>query len=100
MEQALQNGQMTATEEKDLIALCGDLSKRFAERAADYDRQATWPIKDYEDRQAGKVRPEPLRTEKHQHPSGDHCYCPYCDIEIMDNATYCEACQSNLEEEH
>ncbi len=40
---------MTATEEKDLIALCGDLSKRFAERAADYDRQATWPIKDYED---------------------------------------------------
>ena len=57
-------------------------------------------IKDYEDRKAGITRAEPVRKEEHQHSHGENCYCPYCDVEILDNATFCEACQSNLEEEH
>jgi nitrogen fixation NifU-like protein len=57
-------------------------------------------IQDYEDRKAGVVRSQPARKEEHEHSHGEKCYCPYCDIEIMDNTTFCDACQSNLEEEH
>ncbi len=57
-------------------------------------------IRDYEDRKAGVMRPELKRKEAHEHSHGKTCYCPYCDIEIMENATLCEACQSNLEEAH
>ncbi len=57
-------------------------------------------IQDYEDRLAGKTRPEPLRVEKHEHSHGGKCYCPYCDIELKENSEFCEACQSDLEEEH
>ena len=57
-------------------------------------------IQDFEDRKAGKSRPVLKRKEEHEHSHGEKCYCPYCDIEIMDNTTFCDACQSNLEEEH
>ncbi|MDN5201038.1 acyl-CoA dehydrogenase family protein [Fulvivirgaceae bacterium BMA10] len=40
---------MTKEEKKDLIETCSSLSKKFAERASEYDRKATWPVKDYED---------------------------------------------------
>ena len=56
-------------------------------------------IKNYEDRKAGIVRPEPIRQEKHEHTHDNECYCPYCDVEIEDGATFCEACQHSLEEE-
>ena len=57
-------------------------------------------IKDYEDRKAGITRAEPKRKDEHEHSHGDKCYCPYCDIELIENATFCDACQSSLEEEH
>jgi nitrogen fixation NifU-like protein len=57
-------------------------------------------IQDYEDRKAGITRAEPSRKNEHVHTQGDKCYCPYCDIEIVENSTFCDACQSNLEEEH
>jgi nitrogen fixation NifU-like protein len=57
-------------------------------------------LKDYQARKEGKQRPEPERIEVHEHADKGECYCPYCDIEIKDGATFCEACHSNLEEEH
>ena len=57
-------------------------------------------IKDYEDRLSGKVRPEPRRKEEHEHTHGDKCYCPYCDIEILPETTFCDACQRDIEESH
>lgn len=57
-------------------------------------------IQDYEDRKAGKPRQKPERQEKHTHAEGEHCYCPYCDVELEKGASYCTACQHNLEEEH
>jgi nitrogen fixation NifU-like protein len=57
-------------------------------------------IQDYEDRMAGVERPQPIRKEKHEHSHGEKCYCPYCDIEIQADITFCDACQSSLEEEH
>lgn len=57
-------------------------------------------IKNYEDRLAGIERPEAAREEPHEHSHGDKCYCPYCDIELDDGVSFCDACQSSLEEEH
>jgi nitrogen fixation NifU-like protein len=57
-------------------------------------------IKDYEDRKAGRNRPELKRKDEHEHTHGEKCYCPYCDIEISEGATFCDACQSDLEETH
>jgi nitrogen fixation NifU-like protein len=58
-------------------------------------------LQDYEDRLAGKPRREPAeRTESHAHGEGGKCYCPYCDVEIIDGVSFCEACQSDLDEEH
>ena len=57
-------------------------------------------IRDYEDREAGIIRQEPNHKDTHEHTQGDKCYCPYCDIELVDNPSFCDACQSNLEEEH
>jgi nitrogen fixation NifU-like protein len=57
-------------------------------------------IRDYEDRKAGITRAEPKRKDEHEHSHGDKCYCPYCDIELAENASFCDACQSSLEEEH
>jgi nitrogen fixation NifU-like protein len=57
-------------------------------------------LKDYKARKEGKELPESERVEPHEHKDKDECYCPYCDIEIQEGATFCEACHSNLEEEH
>jgi len=58
-------------------------------------------IKDYEARQAGKPRPaDQPQQEAHAHDKGGKCYCPYCDVEILEGISFCEACQSSLEEEH
>jgi nitrogen fixation NifU-like protein len=57
-------------------------------------------IKNYEDRLAGITRAEPKRKDEHEHTHGGKCYCPYCDIELDMEATFCDACQSSLEEEH
>lgn len=57
-------------------------------------------IRDYEDRKAGIVREQPVRQEAHEHHDGEQCYCPYCDVELNPNVIFCEACQSNLEDEH
>jgi nitrogen fixation NifU-like protein len=57
-------------------------------------------IQNYEDRLAGITRQEPVRKEAHEHVEGEKCYCPYCDIELDDAATFCEACHRELEEEH
>ncbi len=57
-------------------------------------------IRDYEDRKAGVTRAKPKRKEEHEHSHGERCYCPYCDIELAENSTFCDACQSSLEEEH
>jgi nitrogen fixation NifU-like protein len=58
-------------------------------------------LKNYENRQAGKVAPAEFRSEgKHQHDQGDKCYCPYCDVELENDVEFCEACQRSLIEEH
>ena len=57
-------------------------------------------IKDYEDRKAGKPRSVEIRKDAHEHSHGEQCYCPYCDVELDDGVNFCDACQSNLEEEH
>jgi nitrogen fixation NifU-like protein len=57
-------------------------------------------IKDYEARKAGLAPLELKRKDEHEHTHGDQCYCPYCDIELSENATFCDACQSSLDEEH
>jgi len=57
-------------------------------------------IKNYEDKKAGKTQPELKRKDQHEHSHGGKCYCPYCDVEILDNATFCEACHTNLKESH
>lgn len=57
-------------------------------------------IKDYEDKKAGRIVSDPKRKEPHEHTHGDRCYCPYCDAEIDEEATFCAACQTDLEEHH
>ena len=57
-------------------------------------------IKNYENGVAGISRPKEEHKEVHHHAEGGKCYCPYCDVEIQEDVTFCEACQSDLEEEH
>lgn len=57
-------------------------------------------IQDYEDKKAGVKRSGPARKEDHEHEKESHCYCPYCDVELAETSTFCEACQRNLDEEH
>lgn len=57
-------------------------------------------IKDFEARKSGKVPAEVKRKDQHEHHHGDKCYCPYCDVEIQEDTTFCKACQSDLTEEH
>jgi nitrogen fixation NifU-like protein len=57
-------------------------------------------LQDYEDRKAGKTRPEPERQEKHEHTHGEACYCPYCDTEVGEDAVFCKACRSDLDPHH
>ena len=54
-------------------------------------------IKDYEDRKAGKSKPEIVRKEVHAHSHGDKCYCPYCDAEVKEEAEFCESCKTHIQ---
>jgi nitrogen fixation NifU-like protein len=49
-------------------------------------------IKDYEDKKAGKTKPELKRKETHEHDHHEKCYCPYCDSEIKEGETTCKNC--------
>jgi nitrogen fixation NifU-like protein len=57
-------------------------------------------LKNYEDKKSGKAIPELKRKDEHEHSHGDKCYCPYCDIEILPETTFCEACHKDLNEQH
>jgi nitrogen fixation NifU-like protein len=58
-------------------------------------------IKDYEERKAGKSKPEAKRKDEHITSHGEEsCYCPYCDTEISEDANVCTSCQSELEVHH
>jgi len=58
-------------------------------------------IKDYQDRKAGIVRKTvSIKSEKHHHDQDGECFCPYCDVEIIADSPFCEACQSDLTEDH
>ncbi len=57
-------------------------------------------IKDYENRRSGKPTPALKRKDPHEHSHGETCYCPYCDVEILEGVSFCDACQSDLKEEH
>jgi len=43
---------MTEAEKTALISLCTDLAKKFAPRAAKYDREASFPVENYDDLKA------------------------------------------------
>jgi nitrogen fixation NifU-like protein len=57
-------------------------------------------IKNYEDRLAGKVVPEPKRVEfpviSHAHSHGEKCYCPYCNVEVAQAEGVCKSCGHTL----
>ena len=57
-------------------------------------------IKNYEDRKAGKVIPEPKRVEfpviSHAHNHGEKCYCPYCNVEVTEAEGVCKSCGHTL----
>jgi|SaaInl8_200m_RNA_FD_contig_123_19162_length_2558_multi_3_in_2_out_0_1 nitrogen fixation NifU-like protein len=57
-------------------------------------------IKDYENRKKGMAGFEPSQNKDNEHEHGEKCNCPYCDVELEKGATFCEACQSELNEEH
>jgi len=57
-------------------------------------------ITNYEDRKAGKTRPEEGHAEKHEHSEEAKCHCPYCDIDIEKDSTFCEACLTDLDDHH
>jgi nitrogen fixation protein NifU and related proteins len=57
-------------------------------------------IKDYEDKKAGRVKPEPLRFEIYKHAQSEKCYCPYCDAELEAGAPFCKACQTEIPDRH
>jgi nitrogen fixation NifU-like protein len=57
-------------------------------------------IKDFEDKKEGRTRSVLKRKDEHEHSHGDKCYCPYCDVELSEGATFCDACHSDLVEEH
>ena len=53
-------------------------------------------IDDYQNRKAGKPPARLKRKDKHEHSHGERCLCPYCDAEINESSSFCDACQSNL----
>lgn len=57
-------------------------------------------IKDYEGRKSGKPSTELKRKEVREHNHDGECYCPYCDVQIQEDTTFCKACQTSLEEDH
>lgn len=56
-------------------------------------------IRDYEDRKAGRVRTQPSE-DKHVHPQGERCQCPYCDADLSADIEFCTNCGQEIEHEH
>ncbi|GAB4349162.1 MAG: hypothetical protein Kow0099_32070 [Candidatus Abyssubacteria bacterium] len=56
-------------------------------------------IKDYENRKAGKPRPQ-LAEDKHLHTEGERCQCPYCDADLAAGISFCSNCGQEVEHEH
>ena len=61
-------------------------------------------IQDYEDRKAGKPRPEKKLDDQSEHDHGDdECVCPYCDSEMSQEggkAPFCSNCGPLVGIEH
>jgi nitrogen fixation NifU-like protein len=62
-------------------------------------------IQNYEDKKAGIVRPQSKRPKEplihdHGHREGEKCYCPYCNIEVKEDAVFCKGCGAALKEDH
>ena len=57
-------------------------------------------IRNYLDKKAGIVREEPKRSDKHEHHHGDACYCPYCDVEAVEDSPVCVNCGREMDEAH
>jgi len=57
-------------------------------------------ITNYEDRMAGKTRSEAGHADKHEHAEDQECHCPYCDVDIEKDSTFCEACLADLDDHH
>ncbi len=57
-------------------------------------------IKNYENKRDGILSTEPALEDKHEHASGEKCFCPYCDAELEEEIPFCQACQRDLNEEH
>jgi nitrogen fixation NifU-like protein len=49
-------------------------------------------IQDYLDRKEGRVRRRKDETVEHLSSHEGHCYCPYCDTELPEQAPYCTQC--------
>lgn len=56
-------------------------------------------IRDYEDRKAGKSR-QPTAEDKHEHPRGERCQCPYCDADLKSGVEFCANCGQEIEHTH
>jgi nitrogen fixation NifU-like protein len=57
-------------------------------------------IQNYEDRKAGKVRPQAAAEDKHEHVHGDKCQCPYCDADLSAGVKFCVNCGHEIEHTH
>ena len=54
-------------------------------------------IQNYLDKKSGKPTVVAAAGAEHEHEEGEHCYCPYCEAEIADEAQpYCQACKATL----
>ena len=58
-------------------------------------------IKNYLDRQAGKVvSPEAERQEHLGHRGAEGCYCPYCEKKVEEDSPFCIFCVAEIPHEH
>lgn len=58
-------------------------------------------IKNYRDRQAGKVvSPEAEREEHIKGHGGAGCYCPYCQKKVEEESPFCIFCGAEIPHEH
>ena len=57
-------------------------------------------IKDYEDRKAGKVRPQSREEDKHEHTHEGGCKCPYCNGEVDTGLGFCSHCGKEVNCDH
>ena len=54
-------------------------------------------IQDYLNKKSGKPVAAEAASAGHEHDAEEHCECPYCDEEIIDESLpYCQACKAAL----